>query len=71
MRFWAEEKPDGSIELLIRTKDEIPGVHTYHAPLHPRDIANDQFPWTFQRYLYDCLHDYLVELFLHTPQSRD
>ena len=24
-----------------------------------------------QRYLYDCLHDYLVEMFLRTPQSRE
>ena len=47
------------------------GAHTYVAPIHPRDIEHPQFPWTFQRYLYDCLHDYVVELFLHTPQSRD
>jgi hypothetical protein len=24
-----------------------------------------------QRYLYDCMHDYLVEMFIRTPQSRD
>ena len=24
-----------------------------------------------QRYLYDCMHDYLVEMFVRTPQSRE
>jgi hypothetical protein len=46
-------------------------LHTYYAPIHPRDIEHPQFPWTFQRYLYDCMHDYLVEMFTHTPQSLE
>ena len=71
MRFGAHQKPDGTIELTIVTKQAIPDVHTYVAPIHPRDLENPQFPWTFQRYLYDCLHDYVVELFVRTPQSRD
>jgi hypothetical protein len=71
MRFSAREKRDGAVELVIWTREEIPGVHTYYAPIHPRDIEHPQFPWTFQKYLYDCLHDYLVELFVRTPQSRD
>jgi len=48
-----------------------PALHVYYAPLHRRDIENEQFPWHFQRYLYDCLHDYMVELFVRTPQSRE
>ena len=60
----------GSIELVIQLKDRDLGLHTYYAPLHPRDIEHSQFPWTFQRYLYDCLHDYLVEMFIRTPQTR-
>jgi hypothetical protein len=71
MQFSAREKPDGTVELVIRTKQELPDVHTYYAPIHPRDLDHPQFPWTFQRYLYDCLHDYVVELFVRTPQSRD
>ena len=39
--------------------------------VHERDIDHPQFAWTFQRYLYDCMHDYLVEMFLVTPQSRE
>jgi hypothetical protein len=61
----------GEIELIIRMRNESLGLHTYYAPVHARDIAHAQFPWTFQRYLYDCMHDYLVEMFLRTPQSRE
>ena len=70
LAFSAREH-NGGIELVITLKDPPPGTHTYYAPLHPRDIANPQFPWTFQRYLYDCMHDYLVEMFVRTPQSRE
>ncbi len=70
LRFSAREH-NGAIELVIETKDPGLGLHTYYAPVHPRDIEHSQFPWTFQRYLYDCMHDYLVEMFLRTPQMRD
>ena len=70
LRFCAREH-NGAIELVIEMKDPSLGLHTYYAPIHPRDIDHPQFPWTFQRYLYDCMHDYLVEMFLRTPQSRD
>lgn len=70
LRFSARER-DGGIELVIQLADPPPGIHTYYAPLHPRDIDHPQFPWTFQRYLYDCMHDYLVEMFVRTPQSRE
>jgi hypothetical protein len=70
LRFSAREQ-NGTVELVIEMKDPSLGLHTYYAPVHARDIEHSQFPWTFQRYLYDCMHDYLVEMFLHTPQSRD
>ncbi len=70
MRFSAREHR-GGVELVIEMKDPGLGVHTYYAPIHERDIASPQFPWTMQRYLYDCLHDYLVEMFVRTPQSRE
>jgi len=44
-------------------------VHTYLFEMHPRDLDHPQFEWTFQRQLYDCLHDYLVEMFVRTPQD--
>lgn len=70
LEFSAREH-NQSIELVIRLKDGSLGLHTYYAPVHPRDIEHAQFPWTFQRYLYDCMHDYLVEMFVRTPQMRD
>jgi hypothetical protein len=70
LEFSAREH-NGGVELVIRLKDGSMGVHTYYAPVHERDIEHPQFSWTFQRYLYDCMHDYLVELFLRTPQMRE
>jgi hypothetical protein len=70
LRFSAREHA-GGVELVIEMKETGLGLHTYYAPVHPRDLEHPQFAWTFQRYLYDCMHDYLVEMFLRTPQSRD
>jgi hypothetical protein len=70
LAFNAEENGH-VVELVISLKDPLPGVHTYRAPVHERDLAHPQFPWNFQRYLYDCMHDYLVELFDRTPQTKD
>ena len=70
MDFSARDN-NGAIELVIELKNRTLGLHTYYAPIHERDIEHTQFPWTLQRYLYDCLHDYVVEMFVHTPQSRD
>ena len=61
----------GGVELVIELKGPHAGLHTYYAPVHERDIEHPQFPWMFQRYLYDCMHDYLVEMFVRTPQTRD
>jgi hypothetical protein len=70
LRFSAREHR-GGVELVIEMKDPSLGMHTYYAPVHPCDIEHPQFAWTFQRYLYDCMHDYLVEMFIRTPQSLD
>ena len=56
---------------MLSAKSKPGTLHTDSAPIHPRDVAYSQFPWTFQRYLYDCIHDYMVELFIRSPQSRD
>jgi hypothetical protein len=69
VNFSAREH-NGSVELVIELKDNSLGLHTYYAPLHTRDIDHPQFEWTLQRYLYDCLHDYLIEMFIRTPQTR-
>ena len=61
-RFEAQEKDD-AVELLIHSK--VPDVlsPTYRITLNERDLQSTQFPWTFQKLLYDCLTDYIVELF--------
>ena len=60
-----------AVEVLIEFRGAEPPVHTYVYALQPRDIEQAQFPWTFQRQLYDCLHDYVVEMFSRNPQCRD
>jgi hypothetical protein len=40
----------------------------YIFQLRPREIEHAQFPWTFQKQLYDCLHDYVIEMFTRNPQ---
>ena len=67
--FDARAKGDG-VELIIQFKNPPVPVHTYYFDLHPRDLDNPQFEWSLQRQLYDCLHDYLVEMFMRTPQDR-
>jgi hypothetical protein len=69
LTFSARAKGDG-VEVIIKLKDESVPVHTYYFDLHPRDLDHPQFEWSFQRQLYDALHDYLVEMFIRTPQDR-
>ena len=69
LTFSARAKAD-SVEVIIQFKDESIPVHTYYFDLHPRDLDHPQFEWTFQRQLYDALHDYFVEMFIRTPQDR-
>ncbi len=66
-----EAHPSGeAVEVMIRFKNPPVPVHTYVFQVHPRDLDSGQFEWTFQRQLYDCMHDYFVEMFTRTPQSR-
>ena len=69
LEFAAHPKGDG-VEVLINFKDPPVPVHTYNFEFHPRDLDHPQFEWEFQRQLYDCLHDYMVEMFIRTPQDR-
>ena len=67
--FDAREKGEG-VEVVINFKNPAVPVHTYTFELHPRDLDHPQFEWTFQRQLFDCLHDYLIEMFVRTPQNK-
>lgn len=59
------------VEIEIRLKPRDAEVHTYTYQMRPREIENTQFRWTFQRQLYDCLHDYIIEMFTRNPQRED
>jgi hypothetical protein len=69
LNFSARAKGDG-VEIIIKFKDESVPVHTYYFDLHPRDLDDSQFEWSFQRQLFDALHDYFMEMFIRTPQDR-
>lgn len=69
VEFDARVRGDG-VEFIIRPRFSDPPVHTYYFDLHPRDLDDPQFEWTLQRQVFDCLHDYLVEMFVRTPQHR-
>lgn len=69
LNFSARSKGEG-VEIIIQFKDSSVAVHTYYFDLHPRDLDHPQFEWSFQRQLYDALHDYFVEMFIRTPQDR-
>jgi hypothetical protein len=69
LEFSVRGKGEG-VEVVIEFKNSLVPVHTYYFDLHPRDLDHPQFEWTFQRQLFDCLHDYIIEMFTRTPQSR-
>jgi hypothetical protein len=69
LNFSARAKGDG-VEVIIEFKDKSIPVHTYYFDLHPRDLDDSQFEWSFQRQLFDALHDYFMEMFIRTPQDR-
>ena len=62
---------DGNVEIEIRLKSSREPVHTYFYEVHRRDIEHVQFPWMFQQQLYNCLHDYIIEMFTRNPQREE
>jgi hypothetical protein len=70
LAFSARSNSSNGVEVIINFKKPPVPVHTYYFTLHPRDLDHPQFEWSFQRQLYDCLHDYLIEMFTRTPQNR-
>ena len=67
-RFEARET-DGGVELIIRSKVADVLSPEYKITLAERDLQSRQFPWTLQKLLYDCLTDYVVELFTKNPMT--
>ena len=69
-RFSTEAR-GSSVLLAIDLREGLGVEHHYEISLHEREIENRQFPWTFQKLLYDCLHDFVVEMFERNPQMRE
>lgn len=67
--FASRPKGDG-VEVEIRFRLPEPRFDPYVFVLREREIDNPQFPWTFQKQLYDCLHDYIIEMFTSNPQRK-
>jgi hypothetical protein len=65
---FAARPVDDGVEVEIQYKPPTEGIHIYTFLLRPREIEHTQFPWTFQKHLYDCLHDYIIEMFTRNPQ---
>lgn len=68
--FEARPAAEG-VEVEIRFKPTNSEVHDYRFLLRPREIESPQFPWIFQKQLYDCLHDYVIEMFVRNPQREN
>ncbi len=59
----------GGVAVTVTIKPELQvSVHQYHFFVSDREMATQKFAWDFQRQLFNYLHDYLVEMFTHTPQ---
>ena len=76
MNFLPAKKND-AVEVIINFRNRNLGLHTYYFAMRPRDlkrhidgVSHPQFSWTFQRQLYDCVHDYIIEMFTRTPQMK-
>lgn len=68
--FAARPAAEG-VEVEIHFSPREPEVHAYVFLLRPREIESKQFPWIFQKQLYDCLHDFIIEMFTCNPQRQD
>ena len=66
--FEAREKGE-AVEMVMRSKISDVLSPEYRITLAERDVLSTQFPWTFQKLLYDCLTDYIVELFTRSPMT--
>jgi len=57
------------VELCIRSRIPDVAQPAYYITFSERDLKSTQFPWTFQKLLYGCLTDYVVELFTRNPMT--
>ena len=68
---WETRQVSGGVEIIIRLRVRELCDEPYRLSLKPREIEARGFKWDFQRQLYACLHDYLVEMFTRSPHIAE
>lgn len=68
---WEAVEGSPGVDIIIRLK--VTGLYDspYRLSLKPREIEAQGFEWDFQRQLFNCLHDYLVEMFERSPHITE
>jgi hypothetical protein len=68
---WEACEAPAGVDVIIRLK--VAGLYDapYRLCLKPREIEAQGFEWDFQRQLFNCLHDYLVEMFTRSPHITE
>lgn len=68
---WSARSVSLGVEVAINLR--VDGIYdeTYRLVLRPREIEARGFEWDFQRQLFNCLHDYLVEMFIRSPHIAE
>lgn len=68
---WEARNVPSGIEVTVTLT--VKGMYddAYRLLLKPREIEARGFEWDFQRQLYNCLHDYLVEMFTRSPHITE
>lgn len=71
MFVWEACESSEGIDVLIRLRVDCIYDPPYRLSLRPREIDARGFQWDFQRQLFNCLHDYLVEMFIRSPHITE
>jgi hypothetical protein len=68
---WEAHEASPGVDIIIRLR--VLGLYDdpYRLSLQPREINANGFQWDFQRQLFNCLHDYLVEMFTRSPHIEE
>lgn len=68
---WEARDASPGVDVVIWLKVSSVYEQAYRLHLKPREIEARGFEWDFQRQLYNCLHDYLVEMFTRSPHIAE
>ena len=68
---WEALAVKAGVEVVITLKAQGVYDEPYRLSFKPREIEARGFQWDFQRQLYNCLHDYLVEMFTRSPHITE